>query len=367
MTQEEYRAAAENVIYLAACMVNGDKPDTERVAQMDLEKLYQAANRHLLTGITGYALEAAGNRDSAFIQAKNKAIRKVVLFDAERAAILAELEKAGIWYMPLKGCVLKEFYPQIGMRQMADNDILIDVSRADDVKTIMEQLGYSTEHFGTGVHDSYFKQPVSNFEMHRALFGIGHDNSLQAYYGNVKDRLVKDDGNHYGYHLSPEDFYIYIIAHEYKHYSGGGTGLRSLLDTYVYLRRVPLNMVYVAGEIEKLGIGDFEAANRSLALHLFGGEPLTAEEREILDYVLSSGTYGTMANSIRKQIREKGRWGYFLSRMTLPRDLMHQLYPILDKAPVLYPFCWAHRLIHAFFFKHKVFMYQLKAVLTWKG
>ena len=47
--------------------------------------------------------------------------------------------------------------------------------------------------------------------------------------------------------------------------------------------------------------------------------------------------------------------------MTLPYDKMKQLYP------ALYPFCWAHRLIHAFFFKHKVFMYQLKAVLTWKG
>ena len=33
-----------------------------------------------------------------------------------------------------------------------------------------------------------------------------------------------------------------MIVHEYKHYSGGGTGLRSLLDTYVYLRKVPLDM-----------------------------------------------------------------------------------------------------------------------------
>ena len=48
-------------------------------------------------------------------------------------------------------------------------------------------------------------------------------------------------------------------------------------------------------------------------------------------------------------------------------DMMKQLYPALTKAPALYPFCWAHRLIHAFFVRHKVFMYQLKAVLTWKG
>ena len=366
MTQEEYRASAEDVIYLVSCMVNGEKPDAARVAGMDLSLLYKVAGFHMLTGIVGYALEAPGVRDPAFVQAKSKAIRKIVLFDTERAAVLAELENAGIWHMPMKGCVLKEYYPKIGMRQMSDNDILFDEARANEVRSIMEGLGYSTEYFGTGVHDSYFKQPVCNFEMHRALFGLDHEDRLRSYYENVRKRLVRDEGTGFRYHFSPEDFYVYMIAHEYKHYSGGGTGLRSLLDTYVYLRKVPLDMKYVAGEIEKLGIRDFEAANRSLAMHLFGREPLTEEEVDMLDYVLFSGTYGTMANNIRNQIRKKGRWGYFVSRMTLPFDRMTQLYPILTKIPILYPFCWAHRLIHAFFFKHKSFMYQLKAVVTWK-
>ena len=368
MTKEEYRAGAEDVVYLAACMVNGEKPDAERVRGMDLEQLYRTANRHLLTSIVGYALEAAGVRDPAFVQAKSKAIRKIVLFDTERADVLAELEKAGIWHMPLKGCVLKEHYPQIGMRQMADNDILYDVSRSMDVRKIMEGLGFKTTVYvlNNYNHDHYDKEPVCNFEMHRALFTPAADDAVFEYYQNIRSRMIKDEGTGFRYHLSPEDFYVYMIAHEHKHYSGGGTGLRSLLDTYVVLRKVPLDMAYVAGEIEKLGMTDFEAANRSLALHLFEGKPLTEEEQEMLDYVLSSGTYGTMANSVRKQIREKGRWGYFLSRMTLSFDMMTRLYPVLGKVPLLYPFCWAHRIIHAFFFKHKVFMYQLKAVLTWK-
>ncbi len=188
----------------------------------------------------------------------------------------------------------------------------------------------------------------------------------------MKDKTIRrlrqttGEENSCAYHLTPEDFYIYIIAHEYKHFTDGGTGLRSLLDTYVYLRRVPLDMTYVEAEMEKLGIADFEAANRSLALHLFSGEPLTSEEYEMLDYILSSGTFGTLKNGVQLQIHEKGRWGYFLSQMTPPYYFMKQLYPVLDKAPVLYPFCWAYRLIHSFFFCHKAFMYKVKAVLTWK-
>lgn len=46
---------------------------------------------------------------------------------------------------------------------------------------------------------------------------------------------------------------IYMIAHEYKHFSKGGTGLRSLLDTYVFLRHCDetLDKEYVESELKK--------------------------------------------------------------------------------------------------------------------
>ena len=368
MTQEEYREAAANVVYLASCMVNDEKPETERVSGMNLEKLYQAADRHQLTGITGYALEAAGIRDPAFIQAKGKAIRKIILFDAEREAVLDQLEKAGIWYMPLKGCLLKDYYPKIGMRQMADNDILFDSGRSPDVRRIMESLGFKIVKQGkTYGHDQYFKAPVCNFEMHRALFQPLPNEVFFRYYQNhLKEKMIKDEDSKYGRHLSPEDFYIYMIVHEYKHYSKGGTGLRSLLDTYVYVRKEQLDMAYVHEEMEKLGIQDFEEASRVFALHLFDGEKLSDREQEMLEYVLASGTYGTMANSVRKNLREKGRKGYFLFRLFPPYKMMVKIFPVLAKAPVLYPFCWIYRLIRGIILKPREILYQLKALLIWK-
>ena len=85
----------------------------------------------------------------------------------ERKAIFEEFGKNGIWYMPLKGAVLKDYYPLPVMRQMSDNDILFDASRADDVKMIMESLGFTSVYFDTGHQDDYQKAPVSHFEMHR--------------------------------------------------------------------------------------------------------------------------------------------------------------------------------------------------------
>lgn len=288
--------------------------------------------------------------------------------DTERAAVLAELEKAGIRHMPLKGCVLKEYYPQIGMRQLSDQDILCDVSRSRDVRTIMESLGFKTVVYASNhySHDRYDKEPVCSFEMHRALFAPAAGDAVFRYNRDIRDRMLKDDGSDFRYHLSHEDFYVYMIAHEYKHYARRGTGLRSLLDTYVYLTHESPDMACVAGEIGKLGLTDFEAANRSLSMHLFGGEPLTAEDREMLDYILSSGVYGTMSHGIDRQIREKGRWGCLRSRITPPPDAMIEMYPVLGRVSLLYPFCWSHRLIHSFIFKHRAFMYQLKAILTRK-
>jgi hypothetical protein len=357
---------ADDLIWLCSCAVNGKIPNKARIEKMDLASVYKLAEEHMLTAVAAYALEAAGVSDKAFIQIAAKAIRKMAVMDAEQEKVLEQLEKAGIRYMPLKGAILKDIYPEYGIRQMSDRDILIDSDRVDDVRKIMTKLGYTTEKYDEDYHDCYTKLPVSNFEMHRRLVSPMNGKVIYSYYLDVERLLQKDTDNAYGYHLSDEDFYIFLIVHEYKHYSERGTGLRSLLDTYVYLKKKDLNMDYIKAEVEKLGIAGYEQANRSLALNLFEGKDLTDENMKMLEYVLSCGTYGKAENQTKNLLAEKGRKGYFLSRLTLPYARMVEIYPVLKKAPVLYPFCWIHRLVHAFLFKNKKVMYQLKAGLTWK-
>ena len=344
MKREEYRAAADNMVYLVSCAVNGTVPDKRRVRDMDLKTLYAAADHHLLTAAVAFALESAGVYDAAFTQAKAKAIRKVALMDAEMAGIFVKMDEAGIWHMPLKGTVMKDYYPRFGMREMADHDILFDASRAEDVKAIMAERDYDIKHYGTGNHDCYCKEPVCYFEMHRALFDTGHDQPFQDYYRDIENRLA---GEGYEKRFTPEDFYIYMLAHEHKHYFAGGTGLRSVLDTYVYLSRVSLDMDYVEAETRKLGICDFEKENRSLAMHLFGGGELTAAEREMLEYILSSGTYGTAAHSLENKMKKKG-WGklrYVLDRFFVPVSRKNRDYEAFAGK---YPFFYKHKILLVF-------------------
>ena len=83
---------------------------------MDLSQFFTGAETHSLTTMAAYDLESDGIYDHAFEEAKNKVIRKNILLDVEREKILSKFEKSGIRYIPLKGTILKDYYPQIGMR-----------------------------------------------------------------------------------------------------------------------------------------------------------------------------------------------------------------------------------------------------------
>ena len=329
----------KDLIYLVLYAVNGNTPDSKLVADINLDELYQLACRHMLAATIAPALKAAGIQDKRFSKALEHSALKSSTMDMEMDALFAELEAAGIWYMPLKGIVLQHYYPVYGMRQMSDHDILFDANRADDVKAIMERLGFSVDRFGVSNHDVYHKEPVSNFEMHRELFDSSHES--YEYYKNVEERLLGDGCEK---HFSPEDFYIYMTAHEYKHYYNSGTGLRSVLDTYMYLQKEKLDMDYVTAEAGKLGMTEFETANRSLALHLFPDGKLTEADKKMLEYILSSGVYGTFGNRVKNKMKKNG-WSklrYALNRFFVPISRKNRDYAAYARQ---YPFFYKYKIL----------------------
>lgn len=350
----------KELIYLAYCSVNGIIPDKKRTENINLEQLYAVSKHLTLVSLIAFALESADIQDSRFEKAKEKAMRKNLFLDTERKALFAYFENKGIWYMPLKGSILKDIYPEYGMRQMADNDILYDVTYQEDVKSYFESKGYEISSYKKGVHDVYKKPPVLNFEMHSSLFGVMHDLTWQEYYSNVKNKLIKDTDNKYGYHFSDDDFYIYITTHEYKHYSNGGTGLRSLVDRYVFIKNKVLNWNYIESECQKLGIAEFEKESRKLALNLFGFENGLTESDEtrlkMLDVYLHSGTYGLLENSIKKGLdtSDGSKIKYFMSRVFPSMSYYQTYFPILYKFRMLIPFFIVYRFFKVIICRRKM-------------
>ncbi|WP_302277116.1 nucleotidyltransferase domain-containing protein [Faecalibacterium prausnitzii] len=359
---------SEFLIYLMACSLQGTKPEEALLANIDMEALLRLAKAHSVSAMVCMALEqtdafqyAAETTRLKWLDAKNKAVRKNMLLDAERHQLEKEFAEHGIWYMPLKGSILKDWYPKFGMREMADNDILFDPAGRKQVREIFQNRSYKTVSFRKGNHDVYEKAPIYNFEMHVSLFH-GTYKELTEQYENVKERLLPVDGTAYQFAFTPEDFYVFVLAHAHKHYSHSGTGIRTLADIYIMNQKLggTMNWEYVDSELRGLGIFSYERESRELAQKLFGIAELPTKanlseaEQQMLAYYLGASTYGTIENRTLNQMQKLQPDGgaitahtkrkYLLSRIFPGREWCKACAPTVYKYPVLLPFFWVWRL-----------------------
>jgi hypothetical protein len=318
---------------------------------LDWRGVYLLAKKHLVAATVARSVKRTGacpqNVLKKWEESAAAALQKELLFDGERNEILQEFDQAGIRYLPLKGIVIKDFYPRKGMRQFADNDILYDEKRRKDVEKIMLSLGYESKGFSSA-HDIYRKPPVFNFELHRRLF----DNEQQnRYFNSVWERAVQEKGC--AYKMEAEDFYTYLLAHFKKHFSRGGAGLRSFADWYLIRKNVKIeNPDYLGACLRATGLTSFEREVTEIAESLFG-EGQKVVDKDMLDYIFSSGAYGTEEHVAENRTREHGRVGGLLLFLFPPYRSMVARDPILKRLPVLLPFFWAERLIMAPWSKQK--------------
>ncbi len=392
MNKEELKRGYNAVIYIISCALANREVDKELISHVPLGVIYTAAARHSLDALVTTALEAVGIVSKRAAALKLQSVRKSVMFDKERARILSEFEKRGIKYLPLKGIILKDLYPAVGLRQMADNDILFDASFRKEVRSIMLGDGYEISSFGLGHHDIYLKKPVYNFELHVSLFSRSGKKLFYDYFSNIFERAKSDGVSKFGYRLSDEDFYVYLKAHEYKHYTDSGTGLRSLVDVFVYLSKKEdeLDMNYISSECEALGISQYEEKTRLVSKKIFNPDiaeklvrhdrglcelPIETSESEFLYAFMDSTTYGTnekmLENIVNKQ--NKGRdqatsakLVYLLGLVFPPLDFYEDVYPGALKKKYLIPFLWIRRCFAIIFKRPKKALSKIKRVINTK-
>ncbi len=225
------------------------------------------------------------------------------------------------------------------------------------VKDIFTKRGYQVEYYNEGNHDVYQKNPLYNYEIHVSLFH-SNEKKFAKQYAGIKERLLLVHNSKYQYKFTPEDFYVFITAHTFKHYSEKGIGVRALSDFYVMNQKLgaELNWIYVEQELNKLGIGGFERESRSLAEKIFGEiRPLkeinlSKKELQMLLYYLESGTFGNMDNLISKRFenlnsangdsKSNSKLVYFMERIFPSKDFIKDSYPFVYKHLWIYPlFC----------------------------
>lgn len=288
----------------------------------------------------------------------------------ERESLFAALQSAGIPILPVKGCWLKEQYPQIDYRQMSDLDILIHPEDAEKAKAVMLAESYRVELFDDGGNqDDYVKPPYMGVELHRSL--LPEEDPSYSYYLDIWERAQLQPGQERLYRLTPEDEYIYYLLHLYKHLLQAGAGIRLVLDSMVY-RRIHKDMdkVYLRREYNKLGITTFAEAIEELSDCWFdSGTPIPERLQAMAESLLTAGTYGTESQLLQNELEPLQKKAgsplllkilYLLRLVFLPLPRMAELYPVLKKAPVLLPLLWIWRIIARLLFKPKTVITFIK-------
>ncbi len=333
-----------------ACGINIEIQKGVSLSEEELQDLYRRSKSHDLAHLVGSALfrhgllPAGSEWTARFKKQMMLAMFRYEQSQASLEELCAALEEAEIPFLPLKGSVLRQFYPAPWMRTSCDIDILVhetDLERASN--WLAEKLSYRVEQ--TGSHDlSLFSPNGLHVELHYHLMEDGIAQRSREVLEQVWDAAELKQGARYHYELRDPMFYFYHIAHMAKHFEIGGCGVRSFLDLWVMEHRVPHDTEARDRLLEEGGLLTFANVCRAVSEAWFSEKEADALAQQVQAYILVGGTYGNAENQVAmQQSKQGGRFAYAWSKIFLKYDVIKFHYPILIKHKWLLPFMQIRR------------------------
>ena len=338
--------------------------DSKKVAT-----LFTVAQKHDVAHLVALALEdngiaVEGEAWQGFLKEKEQAALRYEMIQADISEICACFEKEKIDHIPLKGAVLRPYYPQPWYRTSCDIDILVqerDLDRAVDA--LVKQLGYRVDGKKT-YHDISLYSP---FGMHLELHHNIKENKPEydGVLSRVWENAPKVAQESCGHRETNEFLLFHLTAHMAYHFASGGCGLRSVLDLWVLNHHLSVDENSLALLLKEAGLDAFYRAMVSLSEYWFGDEssplPIVQDAEK---FILLGGAYGTSGQgAITRQVKRGGKFKYFWSRVFMPYENLAILYPVIKKHKILTPFCQVARWFGVIF-KTKRIRKEIKKVVS---
>ncbi len=332
----------------------------EEVSFIDV---YNLAQKHSLEALTYLSLERLEEKpgEKLFTYWTQK-FYKAVITDTEQIEeyknVCNLLKDCSAQIIPIKGIVMKNYYPESAMRSMTDVDILYRHGRRQQIHKKLLSAGYEVKsHSTANYHDTYIKDGRISIELHRSL--LSKSERLHGYFEQVFKRArVYENGI---YRMTPEDEYLYLIAHSAKHFFESGLGVRPVIDCYLYKRAYAdrLDMKYVRKILGRAKLTGFEKRLSALGDKWFAGIDSEYVNEEIESFFLACEPHGSSANlriNLTQKMLDAGvtipgaKRKYVLHRFFPPYKEMCEEYKSLKRVPVLLPVFWIRKLFDSIFY-----------------
>lgn len=307
---------------------------------------------HLISAtLDKYEFLPEGEIAEKFREQELTAIYRYERMNFEYRQICETLENAEINFMPLKGAVLRELYPEPWMRTSCDIDILVHREDLEKAESVLERaLQYTKENVGS--HDVTLRS-VNGVctELHYDLVEDNRAKNSPEVLKNIWEYSHLKENHKYFHIMNKDMFYFYHIAHIAKHFEVGGCGIRPLLDLWLMDNKGNYWNSSSENLLKQGGLLRFSYAIRSLSNVWFSGKEHDEITLKMQTYILQGGVYGTEENHIlMRNHRAGGRIRYILSRVFVPYVNLKYEFPILQKYRFLTPVFEVYRWI-LFIFK----------------
>ena len=321
----------------------------DRITPEVLDTLYRLAAPHDLLHLISPGLTALGvSKDDSYFQLFHKYNRQAVFryarLSLDYEQICASLEKAGIPYIPLKGSVLREWYPQAWMRTSSDIDILVRHEDLDTAASVLvENLGFSRGN--EAHHDISMVSPTgTHLELHFTVENVEETNTEQAILDRVWEHAIPTAPGVCRRNLTDAMFYFYHITHMAKHLLVAECGIRPFLDLWILNHRIPHDRKAREALLAQGGMTQFARAAEALAEYWFSGENADDLCLRLETFALQVGTEQAERSIIAVSQQQSGSKLRFLLDKLFPSfSRMAAYYPILRKQPWLLPVYAVHR------------------------
>ena len=325
-------------------------PSQNPFSDEELAALYKLSKAHDLAHLVGDALIKNKLISNAEIKSKFEKQLMTAVYRYERInyelnCLRTILNDAKMPFIPLKGSIIRRYYPEPWMRTSCDIDILVREEQVDEAaQLLVDRYGYTYEK--KNYHDiSLMSGSGVHLELHYSI--KERKDNIDSLLSECWSYAVRLEGFEYGF--TNEFFLFHQFAHASYHFLGGGCGIRPFIDVFLLEKKLSFNRGKLDEMLQRTGIKKFSDEMLCLANLWFGNGEHDSITRSMEQFVLTGGVYGTAENSVAvSQQKERGRIGYILRRIWLPYDLLCTTYPRLRGHRYLQPFYEIRRWFRVF-------------------
>ncbi len=311
----------------------------------EFKELYLLSKKHDLAHIvSSYISRSQSVIDKGIAESFSKQEMLSVLrhrqmkYDYEK--IISILSSSSISYIPLKGSVIRAFYPKESMRTSCDIDILIHEEDIERAVLLICESGFTAGE--RGYHDvSLYSRAGTHLELHFSI--LETIDSLDSVLCRAWEYSIPAQNSRFDF--TPEFFLFHIISHASYHFIEGGTGVRTLMDIFLIEKNMGISVNDAKALFEEAGIYKFAEEIEQLANVCFGNKESTELSDEILTYILVGGVYGNNRNRSAMKKGKQSTFKHAVLRLLPPFNIMSEIYPKLKKCPILLPYYWVKRLL----------------------